>query len=109
MQTRATQTRTVSLLSAVLTVLALGVALMASRATMVPSAPASQTGALAAGDAKVAENAAAKKVYTNLGFKVEGVLREAFVLGSRRLDALYMGLLAAEFATLETEDIRPNG
>jgi len=56
-----------------------------------------------------AENAAAKKVYTNLGFQVEGTLREAFVLGNRRLDALYMGLLADEFATLETEDIGLNG
>ena len=56
-----------------------------------------------------AENAAAKKVYENLGFRVEGTLREAFVLGTRRLDAFYMGLLAAEFSTLETRETRPNG
>ena len=56
-----------------------------------------------------AENAAAKKVYTNLGFQLEGILREAFVLGDRRLDALYMGLLASEFSRLETQEIGPNG
>ena len=39
-----------------------------------------------------AEHAAAKKAYANLGFRVEGILREAFVLGDRRLDALYMGV-----------------
>jgi RimJ/RimL family protein N-acetyltransferase len=55
-----------------------------------------------------AEHAAAKKAYANLGFRVEGILREAFVLGNRRLDALYMGLLAAEFSALETQESEPN-
>ena len=50
-----------------------------------------------------AENMAAIKVYTKLGFRVEGTLREAFVLGDRRLDASYMGLLAHEFLAVETQ------
>lgn len=54
------------------------------------------------------ENEAAKRVYIKLGFQVEGVLREAFVLGNRRLDALYMGLLATEFLSLETQEVEPN-
>jgi RimJ/RimL family protein N-acetyltransferase len=50
-----------------------------------------------------AGNAAAIKVYAKLGFQVEGTLREAFVLRDRRLDALYMGLLAREFSAVEVE------
>jgi RimJ/RimL family protein N-acetyltransferase len=44
-----------------------------------------------------AENAVAIRVYRKLGFQVEGTLRGAFLLNGRRLDALYMGLLASEF------------
>lgn len=43
------------------------------------------------------ENAAAIRAYLWLGFRVEGTLREAFVLNGRRLDAFYMGLLRSEF------------
>jgi RimJ/RimL family protein N-acetyltransferase len=50
-----------------------------------------------------AENVAAIKVYAKLGFQVEGTLREAFVLRDRRLDALYMGLLAREFSAVEVQ------
>jgi len=50
-----------------------------------------------------AENAAAIRVYTKLGFQVEGTLRGAFVLNGRRLDALYMGLLAIEFSIVRRE------
>jgi hypothetical protein len=60
MQTLGTQKRTVSLQTALLTVLLLGVAVVGSRATIVPSAPAPLTDVVAAGDDKVAENAAAK-------------------------------------------------
>lgn len=50
-----------------------------------------------------AGNEAAMKVYAKLGFQVEGTLREAFVLQDRRLDALYMGLLANEFSAVEVQ------
>lgn len=50
-----------------------------------------------------AENVAAINVYAKLGFQVEGTLREAFVLTDRRLDALYMGLLACEFSVVEVQ------
>jgi RimJ/RimL family protein N-acetyltransferase len=49
------------------------------------------------------ENAAAIRVYAKCGFQVEGTLRQAFVLSGRRLDALYMGLLATEFSKIEVE------
>lgn len=49
-----------------------------------------------------AENAAAIRAYRKLGFKIEGTLRGAFVVNARRLDALYMGLLATEFLSLRT-------
>lgn len=60
MQTFQTQKRTVSLLSALLTVLLLGAAVIASRATNVPSAPGSNTDVAVAGDDKVTEKAVAK-------------------------------------------------
>lgn len=44
-----------------------------------------------------AENAAAIHVYRKLGFMVEGTLRGAFVVGGRRVNGFYMGLLANEF------------
>jgi RimJ/RimL family protein N-acetyltransferase len=43
------------------------------------------------------ENARAIRAYERVGFRVEGRLREEFMLGERRLDALYMGVLAHEF------------
>lgn len=46
------------------------------------------------------ENVAAIRTYRGLGFQVEGKLRETFVVEHRRLDALYMGLLATEFSRL---------
>jgi RimJ/RimL family protein N-acetyltransferase len=48
-----------------------------------------------------AQNAAAIKTYTSLGFVQEGVLRDEFILDGRRLPALYMGLLKAEFEQLD--------
>jgi len=45
-----------------------------------------------------ARNAAAIKSYLDVGFTVEGVLRDEFVLEGRRLAALRMGLLAGELA-----------
>ena len=48
------------------------------------------------------ENAAAIGAYRKLGFQIEGTLRGAFVVNARRLDALYMGLLAKEFLSLRT-------
>jgi RimJ/RimL family protein N-acetyltransferase len=49
-----------------------------------------------------AENVAAISAYRKLGFQIEGTLRGAFVVNARRLDALYMGLLAEEFLSLRT-------
>src|SRR5580704_2639569 len=49
-----------------------------------------------------AENAAAIRAYRKLGFQIEGTLRGAFVVNARRLDGLYMGLLATEFLSLTT-------
>lgn len=49
------------------------------------------------------ENIAAIKVYTKIGFQLEGTLRAAFVLCDRRVDALYMGLLATEFLQIRVE------
>jgi RimJ/RimL family protein N-acetyltransferase len=49
-----------------------------------------------------AENAAVIRAYRKLGFQIEGTLRGAFVVNARRLDALYMGLLAQEFLSLRT-------
>ena len=49
-----------------------------------------------------AENAAAIRAYCKLGFQIEGTLRGALVVNARRLDALYMGLLANEFLSLRT-------
>jgi RimJ/RimL family protein N-acetyltransferase len=48
------------------------------------------------------ENLAAIGLYRKLGFQIEGFLRGAFVVNARRLDALYMGLLAEEFLRLRT-------
>ena len=40
-----------------------------------------------------AENLAAVTTYSKVGFVLEGVLRDEFLIGDRRLAALYMGLL----------------
>lgn len=45
-------------------------------------------------------NVAALKTYVRLGFVVEGVLRDEFMLNDERLNLFYMGLLACEFARL---------
>jgi RimJ/RimL family protein N-acetyltransferase len=44
------------------------------------------------------ENQAAIRTYERLGFQREGLLREAFLLGGRRVDMIYMGLLRSEFS-----------
>ena len=51
-----------------------------------------------------AENAAAIRLYRSVGFRCEGILREAFVCGSRRVDAIYMGLLRREFSLEKAAD-----
>lgn len=43
------------------------------------------------------ENHAAIRTYEKIGFQREGLLREAFLVGGRRVDMLYMGLLKSEF------------
>ena len=48
-------------------------------------------------------NSRAICAYTRLGFEVEGVLRDGFLLGGERIPALYMGLLRDDFLALETE------
>jgi diamine N-acetyltransferase len=45
-----------------------------------------------------AQNGMAIRVYQQLGFTVEGFLRQEFVLAGQRIDVLYMGLLASEMA-----------
>jgi RimJ/RimL family protein N-acetyltransferase len=50
-----------------------------------------------------AENTAAIRTYVKVGFQVEGVLRDEFLLNGRRLNALYMGLLRDEFEALTAE------
>ncbi|MFY2561414.1 GNAT family N-acetyltransferase [Corallococcus terminator] len=44
-----------------------------------------------------AENEAARRMYTVLGFQEEGRLRGEFLLAGRRVEAIYMGVLASEF------------
>jgi RimJ/RimL family protein N-acetyltransferase len=46
------------------------------------------------------ENRAALAAYERVGFVREGRLRHEFLLAGRRVDAIYMGLLRADFATL---------
>jgi RimJ/RimL family protein N-acetyltransferase len=43
-------------------------------------------------------NGAAIKTYLDVGFTIEGVLRDEFVLDGRRLAALRMGLLEGDLA-----------
>jgi RimJ/RimL family protein N-acetyltransferase len=50
-----------------------------------------------------ARNLIAFNSYQALGFQVEGVLRDEFVLHGERLAAFYMGLLADEFRRITTE------
>jgi RimJ/RimL family protein N-acetyltransferase len=47
------------------------------------------------------ENIAAIRAYQCLGFQLEGILRDAFLLQGRRLAALYMGLLHSKFDRVE--------
>jgi RimJ/RimL family protein N-acetyltransferase len=44
------------------------------------------------------ENTRALALYKRLGFVPEGLLRDEFLLGARRLAAVYMGLLRSDFA-----------
>ena len=44
-----------------------------------------------------ADNSSAIRTYATLGFKLEGVLRDEFLLERRRVDAHYMGILRPEF------------
>ena len=48
-------------------------------------------------------NSRAICAYTRMGFEVEGVLRDGFLLAGERLSALYMGLLRDDFLTLKTD------
>jgi RimJ/RimL family protein N-acetyltransferase len=48
------------------------------------------------------ENHAALAAYEKVGFVREGVLRDEFLLGGRRLAALYMGLLHSDFARVQS-------
>lgn len=48
-------------------------------------------------------NVAAVNTYLRLGFALEGIHREEFVLDGQRINLLYMGLLAADFRRLEPE------
>jgi RimJ/RimL family protein N-acetyltransferase len=45
-----------------------------------------------------AENAAALAAYERVGFRREGLLRDEFLYAGQRHDAVYMGLLRADFA-----------
>jgi RimJ/RimL family protein N-acetyltransferase len=47
------------------------------------------------------ENHAAVRTYGRLGFQSEGVLRGEFLKGGQRLNAIYMGLVRAEFERLQ--------
>jgi RimJ/RimL family protein N-acetyltransferase len=49
------------------------------------------------------ENSVALATYERVGFRREGLLRDEFLLGGRRIAAAYMGLLAADFARIEDE------
>ena len=48
-------------------------------------------------------NGPAIRAYIALGFQVEGVLRDGFLLNGEWLPALYMGLLKEDFLRIETE------
>jgi RimJ/RimL family protein N-acetyltransferase len=48
-------------------------------------------------------NADAIRTYSALGFQVEGVLRDGFLLNGEWLSALYMGLLRQDFLKVETD------
>ena len=52
-----------------------------------------------------ARNGRAICAYTRLGFQVEGVLRDGFLLAGERVPALYMGLLRGDFLALQTETV----
>ena len=49
------------------------------------------------------KNQVALKTYTKLDFKVEGVLRDEFLINGHRSDAYYMGLLRNKFDQLSLE------
>jgi RimJ/RimL family protein N-acetyltransferase len=46
------------------------------------------------------KNVDAIATYVRLGFSIEGVLRDEFVLNGERINLLYMGLLKSEYARL---------
>jgi RimJ/RimL family protein N-acetyltransferase len=49
-----------------------------------------------------AQNHSAIKTYLKVGFILEGVHRDEFLLRGRRIPALYMGMLVDEFKKIET-------
>ena len=50
-----------------------------------------------------AENARAIAAYLAVGFRLEGILRDEFLLAGRRVPAVYMGLLRSEYETQQRE------
>lgn len=48
-------------------------------------------------------NQSALKTYTALNFRIEGILRDEFLIDNRRTDAYYMGLLRNEFEQLSRD------
>lgn len=51
------------------------------------------------------QNFSAINTYNQVGFELEGVLKEEFLLNDKRLSAFYMGLLKNDFEKLETSFI----
>ena len=49
------------------------------------------------------ENARAIKAYLKVGFQPERVDKDAFLLGARRVDGIYMGILGSDFLALQVE------
>lgn len=49
-------------------------------------------------------NAAAVRAYLRAGFSIEGVLRDEFILGRKRLAVFYMGILKREFIRIAKVD-----
>lgn len=47
-----------------------------------------------------AKNFRAINTYSQVGFRLEGILRDEFILDNQRLDAFYMGLLKSDFSKL---------
>ena len=50
-------------------------------------------------------NTVAIKTYMRVGFMLEGILRDEFILNSKRVSLLYMGITRSDFQHLETSDL----